>query len=141
MSAEKLYSEIFEEFDRAQTKQERLSVLKKYDHPKFRLFLQAAFHPNVVFDVNIPKYRPAPEPAGLNFTYLDSEMAKIYRFVKDHPSRPAGLDDKKKTELLLVVLESLHKDEAVLLEKLIKKDLGVKHLTPKLVSEAFPDLL
>jgi len=141
MSAAKLYSEIFEDFEKASTKQDRLSVLKKYDHPMFRLFLQAAFHPNVVFDVNIPKYRPAVEPAGLNYTYLDSEMTKMYRFVKDHPSRPLGLTDKKKTELLLVTLESLHKDEAVLLEKLIKKDLGIKHLTPKLVDEAFPGLL
>lgn len=141
MSAEKLYSEIFEDFEKAATKQDRLNVLRKYDHPMFRLFLQAAFHPNVVFDVNIPKYRPAVEPAGLNYTYLDSEMTKMYRFVKDHPSRPPGLTDKKKTELLLVALESLHKDEAVLLEKLIKKDLGIKHLTPKLVDEAFPGLL
>ena len=141
MSAEKLYSEIFEDFDKATTKQERLAVLRKNDHPMFRLFLQAAFHPNVVFDVNVPKYRPAPEPAGLNYTYLDSEMTKIYRFVKDHPSRPEGLSDKKKTELLLVALESLHKDEATLLVKLIQKDLGVKHLTPKLVEEAFPGLL
>lgn len=141
MSAEKLYSEIFEEFDKATTKQERLSVLRKYDHPMFRLFLQAAFHPNIAFDVTVPKWRPAPEPAGLNYTYLDTEMAKMYRFVKDHPARPAGLTDKKKTELLLVTLESLHKDEASLLERLIKKDLGIKHLTPKLVEEAFPGLL
>lgn len=141
MSAEKLYSEIFEEFDKATTKQERLSVLRKYDHPMFRLFLQAAFHPNIVFDVTVPKWRPAPEPAGLNYTYLDSEMSKIYRYVKDHPSRPAGLTDKKKTELLLVTLESLHKDEADLLERLVKKDLSIKHLTPKLVEEAFPGLL
>ena len=141
MSAEKLYSEIFEEFEQATTKQLRLDVLKKYDHPRFRLFLQAAFHPNIVFDVTVPKWRPAPEPAGLNYTYLDSEMSKIYRYVKDHPSRPAGLTDKKKTELLLVTLESLHKDEADLLERLVKKDLGIKHLTPKLVEEAFPGLL
>ena len=141
MSSEKLYSEIFEEFDKATTKQDRLNVLRKYDHPMFRLFLQAAFHPNVVFDVSVPKWRPAPEPAGLNYTYLDSEMSKIYRYVKDHPSRPAGLTDKKKSELLLVTLESLHKDEAALLERLVKKDLSIKHLTPKLVEEAFPGLL
>ena len=141
MSSEKLYSEIFEEFDKATTKQDRLNVLRKYDHPMFRLFLQAAFHPNIVFDVSVPKWRPAPEPAGLNYTYLDSEMSKIYRYVKDHPSRPAGLTDKKKSELLLVTLESLHKDEADLLERLVKKDLSIKHLTPKLVEEAFPGLL
>lgn len=141
MSAEKLYSEIFEEFGKAETKQDRLKVLKKYDHPRFRLFLQAAFHPDVQFDVSVPRWRPAPEPAGLNYTYLDAEMAKLYRFVKNHPSRPAGLTDTKKTELLLITLESLHKDEAALLERLVKKELNIKHLTPKLVSEAFPGLL
>ena len=141
MSAEKLYSEIFEEFDKATTKQERIGVLRKYDHPRFRMFLTAAFHPEVKFDVEIPPYRPAPEPAGLNFTYLDSEMAKIYRFLKNHPERPEGLTPDKARQLLLVVLESLHKDEADLLTRLIRKNLGVKHLTAKLVDEAFPGLL
>lgn len=141
MSAEKLYSEIFEEFDKATTKLERMNVLKKYDHPRFRLFLQAAFHPDIQFDVEIPPYRPAPEPAGLNFTYLDIEMAKIYRFLKNHPSKPEGLTPDKERQLLLVILESLHKDEAELLTRLIRKNLGVKHLTSKLVQETFPNLL
>lgn len=141
MSAEKLYSEIFEEFDKATTKQERMNVLRKYDHPRFRSFLQAAFHPGIVFDVEVPKYRPAVEPAGMNFAYLDSEMLKMYRFVKNHPSRPVGLSADKQKQLLLVVLESLHKDEAALLVKLIKKDLEVKYLTANLVKETFPGLL
>jgi hypothetical protein len=141
MSAEKLYSEIFEEFDKATTKQERINVLKKYDHPRFRSFLQAAFHPDVQFDVPIPPYRPAPEPAGLNFTYLDIEMAKVYRFIKNHPAKPEGLTPEKERQLLLVILESLHKDEAELLTRLIQKNLGIKHLTSKLVQETFPGLL
>jgi hypothetical protein len=141
MSAEKLYSEIFEEFDKATNKQERINVLRKYDHPRFRSFLQAAFHPGIIFDVEVPRYRPAVEPAGMNFAYLDSEMLKMYRFVKNHPSRPAGLSAEKQKQLLLVVLESLHKDEAELLVKLIKKDLEVKFLTPNLVKETFPGLL
>jgi len=141
MSAEKLYSEIFEEFDKVTTKQERINILRKYDHPRFRLFLTAAFHPEVQFDVEIPTYRPALEPAGLNFTYLDSEMAKIYRFLKNHPERPQGLTPEKAKQLLLVVLESLHKDEAELFTRLIRKNLGVKHLNSKLVEEAFPGLL
>lgn len=141
MSAEKLYSEIFEEFDKATNKQERINVLRKYDHPRFRSFLQAAFHPGIIFDVEVPRYRPAVEPAGMNFAYLDSEMLKMYRFVKNHPSRPAGLTADKQKQLLLVVLESLHKDEAELLVKLIKKDLEVKFLTPNLVKETFPGLI
>ena len=138
---EKLYSEILDEFKLVKTKEERINVLKKYDHPRWRSFLQAAFHPGIVFDVEIPKYRPALEPAGLNFAYLGTEMTKMYRFVKNHPSRPEGLTPEKQKSLLLVVLESLHKDEAELLVKMMNKDLQVKFLTANLVNEAFPGLL
>jgi hypothetical protein len=140
MSAEKLYSEIFEEFDKTKNKRERLAVLRKYDHPRFREFLNYAFNPYVKFDVEIPSYRPAIEPAGLNFTYLSTEVVKLYRFIEGHPQRPIGLSDLKKKQLLTVILESLHKDEAELLCKLIKRDIGVKHLTLNLVLEAFPGI-
>jgi ferredoxin len=53
---------------------------------------------------------------------------------------PANLTGKKQTQLLVVILESLHKDEAELFVKLIKKDLGVKYLTLQIVREAFPNL-
>jgi hypothetical protein len=140
MSAEKLYSEIFEEFDKAQNKAERINVLKKYDHPRFREFLVYALEPSIEFDVEVPNYRPAIEPAGLNFTYLNSETPKMYRFIKDHKLRPTGLTPEKQKSLLLVILESLHKDEAALLVKVFKKDLEVKFLTKKLVQEAYPGI-
>lgn len=141
MSAEKLYSEIIEEFEKASTKQERIAILRKYDHPRFRTFLQAAFNPKIEFDVPIPNYRPAVEPAGMNFAYLDAEMLKMYRFVKNHPSRPAGLTPEKQKQLLVVILESLHKDEAALLIKMLQKKLEVKFLTPNLINEALPGTL
>lgn len=141
MSAFKLYSEILDEFNQATTKADRINVLRKYDHPRWRSFLQASFHPGIHFDAPIPNYRPSKEPAGLNFAYLDSEMTKMYRFVKNHPSRPQGLTPEKQKALLVVVLESLHKDEAELVVKMMKKDLGVKFLTANLVNEAFPGLV
>lgn len=140
MSAERLYSEIFDEFEATTSKQEKIAILRKYDHPKFRNFLAMAFNPNCVFDVELPAYRPAPEPAGLNFTYLDMEMSKMYRFIKDHPKRTTDISAEKKKELLTVILESLHADEATLLCGLIKKDLDIKFLTAKLVKEAYPDI-
>ena len=140
MSSEKLYSEIFEDFDKATTKEERIGVLRKNFHPRFAEFLQMAFHPDIIFDVRIPNYRPAQEPAGLNFAYIDSEISKLYRFIKGHPKRPPEMTTQKQTSILLVILESLHKDEAELLVKTIKKDLGIKFLTPKLLKEAYTDL-
>jgi len=140
MSAEKLYSEIFEDFDNAKNKAERIAVLQKYDHARFREFLNYAFNPNIKFDVEIPNYRIAVEPAGLNYTYLSAEMPKMYRFIVGHPMRADGLSPTKQKQLLVVILESLHKDEAALLVKLLKKNLGIKHLNLNLVLEAFPGI-
>lgn len=140
MSSEKLYSEILEDFAKASTKDERIAVLRKNYHIRFAEFLQMAFHPEIKFDVEIPPYRPANEPAGLNFAYLDTEISRLYRFIKGHPKRPEGLTPLKQKQILAGILEALHKDEAELLIKLINKDLGVKFLTSKLVKEAYPNI-
>lgn len=140
MSSDKLYSEIFEEFEKAESRADKINVLRKNDHPRFRDFLVAAFNPVFQFEVEVPKYRPAPEPAGLNFTYLDIEVPKLYRFIKGHPKKSSNISPEKQKSLLTVVLESLHKDEADLLVRCIKKDLNIKFLTPKLIKEAFPNI-
>ena len=93
MSSEKLYSEIFEEFEKATTKQERINILRREGDERFKFFLQLVFNPAIEFDIVLPHiYRPAKEPAGLNFAYLDTEMPRMYRFIRiipcDHQSLP-----------------------------------------------------
>jgi hypothetical protein len=141
MIKDKIFSEIFDEFAKAQNKQERLAVLKRYDTQTFRNFIFYAFSAKIKFDVDVPNYRPAPEPAGLNYTYLSIELDKLYRFIKDHPRRPKELSPDKQKQLLVVVLESLHKDEAEILVKVLKRKFEVPFLTPTLIQEAFPGLL
>jgi len=142
MSSEKLYSEIFEEFEKATTKQERINILRREGDERFRFFLQLAFNPAIEFDIHLPHmYRPAKEPAGLNYAYLDTEMPKMYRFIKGHPMRPQNFTAEKTTQLILVMLESLHRDESALILKIFKKEFKVKNLTANLVREAFPDLV
>ncbi len=142
MSSEKLYSEIFEEFEKATTKQERINILRREGDERFRFFLQLAFNPAIEFDIVLPHmYRPAKEPAGLNYAYLDTEMPKMYRFIKGHPMRPQNFTAEKTTQLILVMLESLHRDESALILKIFKKEFKVKNLTANLVREAFPDLI
>ena len=138
----KLYSEILEEFESSATRAEKIAVLRKYDHPRLRDFLAITYNPDIEFDVEVPTYRDAIEPAGLNYTYLDVEVPKLYRFIKNHPKlKGLVIESEKKKQLLLVTLESLHKDEAALLAKAIRnKDLGVKFLTPKLIKEAYPEI-
>lgn len=140
MSSNKLYSEILEDFEKAPTKQDKIDVLRKNDHHFLREFFIIAMHPGIQIDVNIPEYKPSTDPAGLNHTYLDQEMRKMYLYMVGHPKRPAGLTPEKATKQLLVTLSALHKDEAALLVKMLQKNLGVKFLTPKLVQEALPGI-
>ena len=142
MSSEKLYSEIFEDFDKCETKKERIGLLRKFGDRIFINFLECAFDPNIEFDKeSFPStYRPAVEPAGLNYTYLNLEIPKLYRFIKNHPAKPEGLTVEKQQKLLGIILESLHADEARILVHLFQKDLKVKYLTKKLVKESFPQI-
>jgi hypothetical protein len=140
MSSNLLYSEIFQEFDKATTREDRVKILQKNGDARFKDFLVMALNPYVKFDIVPPTYRPAIEPAGLNFAYLDTEMPKMYRFISNHPKRSGPIPDEKQKQLLVVILEALHKDEAALLVKVFQKDLGVKYLTPKICKEAFPDI-
>jgi hypothetical protein len=137
---EYLYSEIFDMFQKAETRKEKINVLKKFEHPTFKEFLNFVFNPDIKFDVEIPNYKPSFDPAGLNVMYLDDEIKRTYRFIVGHPKRPPGLQPKKQTELLLMVLESLHRDEADLFVKMLNKDLKIPFLTKKLVKEVYPDL-
>lgn len=131
-----LFSEIFEQIELAVSKEERITILQKNKSDSLIEFFRLLYDTNIEFDVEIPKYKPAIEPAGLNFTYLHTEVKKLYRYVKGDP-RADVLTQKKKQDLLAVTLESLHKDEAELLVGLVNKDIGVRHLNEKLVKEAY----
>ncbi len=141
MSSEILYSEILEEFGKATNKQERIDVLRKHADKRFVFFLELMLDPRVKYDIIMPeKYRPSVEPAGLNYAYLDTEMNKMYRFIKNHPDRPAEYTADKTTSAIQVILESLHADEAAIFRDLLQKKFKVKNLTVALAKEAFPSI-
>ena len=141
MSSEKLYSEILTEIENASSRKERVEILRREGDDRFKFFLQLMFNPAIEFDIILPHmYRPAKEPAGLNFTYLDMEMDKIYRFIKNHPKRSPNLSSQKQKSLLVVILESLHKDEADLMVRMFNKKLDIKFLTPALIKDAYPGI-
>lgn len=135
-----LFFEIFEKFEKAEKRADKIELLRKNADSNFIEFLIIAFNPNIEFDVEIPNYKPSPDPAGLNYLYLHSEVKKLYRFIKGHPNRSPNLTPKRQKELLLQVLEGLHKDDAELLVRCIKKDLRIPFLTKKLVKETFPGI-
>ena len=137
-----LFSEIITEFSKCRDRAKRIEVLRKYgDNRWFLEFLNYAFNPRIQFDIdNIPEYKPAVEPAGLNYSSLTNEVQRLYIFIQGHPKRTVKLDARREQRILQALFASIHKDEAALLVKLFKKDLDVPYLSARLVKEAFPQL-
>jgi hypothetical protein len=141
MSYKKLYNEIFDEFELAKTTKEKIEVLRKYNDNTFITFLNYCFNPDIKFDVDkIPNYKPAPEPAGLTWSTIHLQMRKLYLFITTSDEYKGKLPERKHTNILLQIFESVHVKEAKLLEQMFLKKLKVKGLTAKLVKEAFPEL-
>ena len=135
-----LFSEIFDKFGKAHTDTDRINILYTHHSPGLKEFLNFLFSPSIVFEVEIPKYKPSVDPAGLNLAYLQTEIEKLYVFIKGHPKRRGTMTPKKAQSNLYTLLSSLHKDEAALLTQLMQKKLVIPHLTAKLVKTAYPDM-
>lgn len=141
MSNKNIY-EVFDEFKAAKTKQDRVDVLKRNDTYALRNILFGALVPNVVFTVKkVPEYKKIDVPAGMSYSHMTEALTRVYLFVEGNERRPAGLTQKRETELLVQLLESLEPQEAEVFANMLRKDLKIPYLTPNLINEAFPGLL
>lgn len=140
MAIKNIY-EVFNEFKRAKTKQERVDVLRKNESWALRSLLQGVFHPDVQFNIDVPKYNKIDVPPGMSYEHMTSALHRVYLFQKNNPKTPAALTEKRRTELLIQLLESLEPNEAEVFVGMLRKDLKIPYLTTNLISEAFPGLL
>lgn len=140
--ANKNVYEVFEQFRKATTKEERISVLRDNDCFALRNILMGAFHPLVEFTVTkVPDFKREPVPAGMSYSHMTDALSRVYLFTKGNPRIPPTLTEKRKTEILIQILESLEEKEADVFASMLMKDLKIPYLTPKLINEAFEGLL
>lgn len=135
--------EIFDKFDRATTKEARITVLRTYANPTFIQFLQKVFDENVKFYTNkFPDLYKEPENMmpGIEYSTIHQELKRTYLFEVDNPAGQA-LPIEKRNLLLTQILESLHPREADFFVRMMAKNLKVKYLTPNLIKEALPGIL
>lgn len=134
--------EVFEEFEKAPTKAEKIAVLQNNNSAVLYAVVQMAFHPNIEFLIEkVPYYNPDDAPPGMGYSNLSTELDRIYLFVKDHPRMPQGLTQERREQILVQMLEALEAKEATVLMNMILKNLKVKGLTEKLVKEVWPGIL
>ena len=135
--------EIFDEFEAATSKKERMAIIEKNLSKTLVDVLSLTYHPDCQWLVKeIPEGYKVPSDMlpGLSGTQLSTELRKLYLFQKGHPSAEA-LSEDKRTQLLLQLLEALEPREAEVIIGIFNKDQGVKGLDYKFVKEAFPQML
>ena len=132
--------EVFEEYKKAGSREDRLEVLKKYsDHYAFRDILRGTFDDSLEF--NLPEGRPPftpnkPESAPTTLLKRHREFG-LYVSGGQGDSLPAYKRENKFIQLL----EGIHPEDAEYVLKMVAKKPPVRYITKKIVQEAFPNLI
>ena len=137
--------ELLELVHKAKSQKERGELLKQNHTDHLENLLWYTFHPDVKF--LLPEGKP-PFNAGSedpDSTMMFQQIRKLRYFV-DGPGGEAfcvgnNINPVKRETMYIGMLESVTPREAELLVNIKTKDLGIKGLTYKLVSETFPHLL
>ena len=135
------YYEILRDFGKLKTREERKQFLIE-TNDNFKVFLKYAFDPEIQFYVyKFPSEYVKPDTLpGIRYAGIDSELRRIYLFIKGNETADALLPQRRR-EIYIQILESFEPEEADLLVKMFKKDLKVNFLTYNLVKETFPNLI
>lgn len=134
--------EIFDEFELAKTKKEKMQVIERNLTKTLVTVLQLTFDPNIKWKVNdLPEnFAPQETKPGLSRCQLSTEIRKLYMFQQGNDTAEK-LSPRKINELLIQLLESLEPREAEVVGGIFRKDQGVQGLDYKFVKEAFPALI
>ena len=135
--------EIFDEFEEAKSKKERMAVIERNLSKALVEVLELTFHPGIQWKVKeVPDNYKGNQDSkpGISTCQLSTEMRKLYLF-REGNTTAENLTPRKQNELLIQLLESLEPREAEVVMGIFKKDQGVKGLTYNFVKEAFPKLL
>ena len=133
-----LFSEVLDMVHKAKTKNQKIELLRKYKTDSLKMFLKAAFDPNIewVFPVGNVPYTPNDAPAGTNHQVLAAEARKLWHFIEGADNRTRQV---QKENMFFQMLEGLHENEAKLLVAAKDKKLHqhYKGLSANVVREAF----
>ena len=134
--------EVFDEFAKANSKQDKINVLANNWTPTVKMVLQLAYRPEMEwkFKDYPERYKKPDTKPGISYASLDTELKRLYMFRVGNETAEK-LTTKRAEEILMVLLESLEPREADVVIGIFKKDLGVKGLTYKFIRDNIPDVL
>ena len=134
---------IFDKFEEANNKKERMEVIGKYLDATLVKVLELTFHPGYQWKIkDIPDNYKIPSDVlpGITHDTLSNQLRRMWMFQEGHPEAEK-ITPKKQHELIIQMLESLEPREAEVIAGILRKDQCVKGLDYKFVKEAFPKML
>ena len=135
--------EVFDDFEMAKNKKERMDVISKNLSQTLVDVLKLTYHPDFQWKIKeLPENYKVPTDMlpGITHDSLAHQLRRLYLFQVGNETAE-NLTDRRRNELLIQMLESIEPREAEILLGIFQKDLGVKGLDYKFVKEAFPQLL
>ena len=135
-----LISEVLQKVSNAKTKAKKIELLQQHNTDALRMLLIWNFDESVISELpagEVP-YTANEAPVGTEHTVLEKEARLLYNFVQGGNN---GLQQSRRENMFIQMLEGLHKDEAKVLCLVKDKQLGKKYkITKACVSEAFPQI-
>ena len=135
-----LISEVPQKVSNAKTKAKKIEILQQHNTDALRMILIWNFDESVISELpagEVP-FNANEAPVGTEHTVLEKEARLLYNFVQGGNN---GLQQSRRENMFIQMLEGLHKDEANVLCLVKDKQLGKKYkITKACVSEAFPQI-
>jgi len=135
-----LISEVLQKVSNAKTKARKIELLQQHNTDALRMLLIWNFDESVISELPVGEvpYEKNEAPVGTEHTVLEKEARLLYNFVQGGNN---GLQQSRRENMFIQMLEGLHKDEANVLCLVKDKQLGKKYkITKACVSEAFPQI-
>jgi len=148
-----LISEVLQRVSNAKTKAKKVEILKEYTSEALKKILLCNFAKSItfVFPEGETPYRPLDRPKGVDHQLLYTEHRLLSKFIKktlngvtwygcSNQTRPM-MQQLKKENLWIQILEGLHSEEAEMLDLVKDKKLTDRYkITKQNVIDAFPEL-
>ena len=148
-----LISEVLQRVSNAKTKAKKVEILQEYKSAALTKVLLCNFAKNInfVFPAGKTPYTPLDRPKGIEHKMLFSEQRLLDKFITktvngityygcSGGTKP-GIQQLKKENIWIQLLESLHAEEAELLDLVKDGELTSRYkITKQNVIDAFPEL-
>ena len=148
-----LLSEVFQRVSNAKNKAEKVKILQEYKSQALTKVLLCNFGKSItfIFPEGKTPYTPLERPKGVQHQTLFSEHRLLEKFITKtvggvtyfgcSGSTKPSIPQLKKENLWIQLLESLHEEEAEVLDLVKDKKLNSKYkITKQNVIDAFPEL-